>query len=69
MNIESLITCPHCGFARLEAMPIDACRIFYECAGCGRQLRPKPGADCCIFCSYGSVPCPPIQAQASAREK
>ncbi|HEY5608162.1 MAG TPA: GDCCVxC domain-containing (seleno)protein, partial [Alphaproteobacteria bacterium] len=21
----------------------------------------KPG-DCCVFCSYGSVPCPPMQA-------
>jgi hypothetical protein len=25
-------------------------------------LRPKPG-DCCVFCSYGSVPCLPIQAK------
>jgi hypothetical protein len=24
-------------------------------------LKPEPG-DCCVFCSYGSVPCPPIQA-------
>ena len=24
-------------------------------------LKPKPG-DCCVFCSYGTVPCPPIQA-------
>jgi hypothetical protein len=23
-------------------------------------LKPKQG-DCCVFCSYGSVPCPPIQ--------
>jgi hypothetical protein len=28
------------------------------------MLRPKPG-DCCVFCSYGSVPCPPIQAERS----
>jgi hypothetical protein len=26
------------------------------------QLRPKPG-DCCVFCSFGSVKCPPIQEQ------
>ncbi|MGB5185335.1 MAG: GDCCVxC domain-containing (seleno)protein [Xanthobacteraceae bacterium] len=26
----------------------------------GVQLRPKPG-DCCVFCPYGSVPCPSIQ--------
>ena len=27
---------------------------------CGTLLRPKSG-DCCVFCSYGTVPCPPIQ--------
>jgi hypothetical protein len=57
---ESVITCPSCGTAKLEAMPTDACQFFYECTGCGTLLRPKPG-DCCVFCSYGSVPCPPIQ--------
>jgi hypothetical protein len=43
-------------------MPLDACVFFHECAGCGALLRPKPG-DCCVFCSYGSVPCPPVQEQ------
>ena len=41
-------------------MPSDACQFFYGCRGCGQRLKPKPG-DCCVFCSYGSVPCPPIQ--------
>ena len=41
-------------------MPTDACLFFHECAGCHALLRPKAG-DCCVFCSYGSVPCPPIQ--------
>jgi len=43
-------------------MPTNACQFFYDCAGCGELLRPKAG-DCCVFCSYGSVPCPPIQQQ------
>jgi hypothetical protein len=61
----STITCPFCGFAASETMPNDACQFFYECRGCSGMLRPKPG-DCCVFCSYGSVPCPPIQmARAS----
>jgi hypothetical protein len=61
----STITCPFCGFAASETMPNDACQFFYECRGCGGMLRPQPG-DCCVFCSYGSVPCPPIQmARAS----
>jgi hypothetical protein len=28
------------------------------------RLKPKP-RDCCVFCSYGSMPCPPIQADRS----
>jgi hypothetical protein len=31
------------------------------CKGCGETLKPLPG-DCCVFCSYGTVPCPPVQA-------
>jgi len=41
-------------------MPADACQFFYECKGCEALLRPKTG-DCCVFCSYGDAPCPPIQ--------
>jgi hypothetical protein len=33
---------------------------IYECVTCGTMLRPKLG-DCCVFCSYGSVPCPPVK--------
>jgi hypothetical protein len=41
-------------------MPTHACQYFYDCKGCGAVLKPKAG-DCCVFCSYGDVPCPPIQ--------
>jgi hypothetical protein len=60
--LESLLTCPQCGFARTETMPTDASWFYYECTNCGILLRPKHG-DCCVFCSFGSVKCPPIQAQ------
>ena len=59
---RSEITCPHCGHRKVEEMPTDACQFFYECEGCHILLRPKAG-DCCVFCSYGSVPCPPIQLE------
>lgn len=59
--LESVVTCPKCGFAKTERMPVDACLYYYECAGCGALLRPDPG-DCCVFCSFGSVKCPPIQS-------
>jgi len=62
MNVilESTLTCPSCGTMKLETMPTDACQYFYECTGCKTLLKPKYG-DCCVFCSYGSVACPPIQ--------
>ncbi|WP_372864423.1 GDCCVxC domain-containing (seleno)protein [Spongiibacter sp.] len=58
--LESEICCPECGHKQLEKMPTDACQWFYECRSCHRLLRPLDG-DCCVFCSYGSVKCPPIQ--------
>jgi hypothetical protein len=45
-------------------MPTDACLYFYDCRECGARLKPLP-SDCCVFCSYGSVPCPPVQAARS----
>jgi len=59
--LQSVLTCPKCGATALETMPTDACIYFYECRACDAMLRPKAG-DCCVFCSYGSVKCPPIQA-------
>ena len=41
-------------------MPTDNCVIRYECVNCKAIITPKKG-DCCIFCSYGDVPCPPEQ--------
>lgn len=60
----SKIICPSCGFAATETMPMTACQFFYDCKGCGRLLRPNPG-DCCVFYSFGTVPCPLIQESGS----
>lgn len=62
LQLESVLTCPACGVAASVTMPTDACQFFHECPRCRVVLRPKPG-DCCVFCSYGSVKCPPIQMQ------
>lgn len=59
-QLVSLITCPQCGHQVEETMPTNACLFFYDCPACNARLKPRPG-DCCVFCSYGSVPCPPIQ--------
>ena len=61
-ELQSVLTCPECGHIKPEDMPTDACQFFYECERCKTVLRPKAG-DCCVFCSYGSVKCPPVQAQ------
>lgn len=57
---RALLTCPQCGHAEELDMPTQACLFFHECSACHTLLRPQPG-DCCVFCSYGSVKCPPMQ--------
>ena len=59
--LESTITCPQCGHQTTETMPTNACVFFFDCPACRARLTPLSG-DCCVFCSYGSVKCPPIQA-------
>ena len=60
MELKSVIKCPECGFEKEETMPTDACQFFYNCTQCQAKLKPKK-EDCCVFCSYGTVPCPPKQ--------
>ncbi len=67
MELQSTITCPHCGHAKQEQMPINSCLFFYDCENCGARLKPKFG-DCCVFCSYGSERCPPKQTPEASAE-
>ena len=60
VQTHSTLTCPRCGYALELEMPLDSCLFFHKCAGCGELMSPLPG-DCCVFCSYGSEKCPPIQ--------
>lgn len=60
IKLKSIITCPNCKRKKEETMPTNACQFFYECESCKTLLKPKKG-DCCVYCSYGSVACPPIQ--------
>ncbi|WP_426417784.1 GDCCVxC domain-containing (seleno)protein [Aestuariirhabdus sp. LZHN29] len=59
-KLESTITCPVCGHVEVEVMPEDFCQYYYDCKGCKALLKAKAG-DCCVYCSYGDTPCPPIQ--------
>jgi len=62
IELKSTITCPKCSKSKTEEMPTTSCQYFYECIFCGELLKPKQG-DCCVYCSYADVPCPPIQEQ------
>ncbi|MFA6163222.1 MAG: GDCCVxC domain-containing (seleno)protein [Methylobacter sp.] len=59
--LDSVLKCPECGFEKQERMPTDSCIYFYQCTNCQALLKPKQG-DCCVFCSYGTVACPPKQS-------
>ena len=56
----STITCPECAHQKEEEMPKDSCQFFYACEKCKTVLKPKKG-DCCVYCSYGTEDCPPVQ--------
>lgn len=60
VTLQSTITCPKCGDQKEETMPTNACQYFYECESCKNVIKPISG-DCCVYCSYGTVDCPPIQ--------
>lgn len=57
---DSTLTCPECGHISKDTMPTNTCQYFYDCKGCGAVLKPNAG-DCCVYCSFGDVACPPIQ--------
>jgi len=60
IELISDLTCPECNNTSSEKMPTDCCLYYYRCKRCNTLLKPKEG-DCCVFCSYGTAPCPPIQ--------
>ena len=66
IELHSTITCPECGRTTEEIMPTDRCMFFYLCRSCGTRLKAMTG-DCCVFCSYGTVKCPPVQSEAGCR--
>lgn len=55
------LRCPVCGVESEQPMPADACVFFWTCPACATRNQPRAG-DCCVFCSYGDMPCPPVQA-------
>ena len=62
--LESTIECPKCSTKTTETMPTNACVQIFTCPECSNNLKPNKG-DCCVYCSWGDVACPPIQAEES----
>jgi hypothetical protein len=56
----SEITCPKCGYKKVELLPTEVCQLTYTCGKCAAVLYPKKG-DCCVFCTYGDHKCPSMQ--------
>lgn len=56
----SEITCPKCGYKKVETLPTEVCQLAYTCGKCGEVMHPKDG-DCCVFCTYGDQKCPSKQ--------
>lgn len=65
---DSTITCPNCGATSREEMPQTSCLIVWDCPDCNAVARPVEG-DCCVYCSYGDVPCPPLQMSGRGRPR
>jgi hypothetical protein len=57
MQLQSILTCPKSATRPSRRWQLMHASFFYDCKGCGERLKPLAG-DCCVFCSYGSVPCP-----------
>jgi hypothetical protein len=59
---DCVVTCPVCKTRVQETMVPETLKLIYHCPVCLTWLSPKKG-DHCIYDSYGSVNCPPIQVK------
>jgi hypothetical protein len=51
---------PACSHRAIETMHTDACQHIYDCKQCGHRMKAIKGR--CVYRSYGSVQCPPVQS-------
>ena len=65
IKLKTVIKCPICKFKKEVTMPENIRLQVYNCEECKARLKPKDN-ECCVFCSYSSVPCPTVQRQIIA---
>jgi hypothetical protein len=57
-----VVTCPVCKTKVREVMCSETVKVIYHCPACLAWVSPKKG-DHCIYDSYGSAKCPPVQVK------
>lgn len=62
LELTTKLTCPECGASHEAVMPEHERLEVYTCPSCKAELKPRKG-ECCVFCSYGTVPCPAVQCE------
>lgn len=62
VKTKANLTCPFCGVAQEVKMPETGCQYMHQCQKCGKVITAKEG-DCCVFCSYADIKCPPKQLE------
>ena len=61
--LETVMTCPSCHAKEKQTMWPHFIESVFVCNKCNKPHLQIPDR-CCIYCSYGSIECPPIQEVA-----
>ena len=67
IKIKSILTCVKCEHKKEETMPQYASQIEYKCNNCNSIIGVKQN-QCCVYCIYGSTPCPSSQRTSQLKE-
>lgn len=57
---ESTLVCPRCNHGERMMMAENSSLVVHVCQSCGLEMHRLPG-NCCLFCTWGTVPCPTAQ--------
>ena len=60
INLKTVITCKNCGTSEEVMMHAKLPEQKFICKRCTAELSARAD-ECCVYCSYGSVKCPPVQ--------
>jgi hypothetical protein len=64
--LKTVVKCPVCKFQKEETMKVGTHVVFYTCEECEATIKPRQN-ECCVYCSYGTVPCPAAQEEKKSK--